>query len=548
MTLQHLSRSRLRLLRRIAWITVFASLSMFTVFPIQAATIDVACDVAELVNAVNTANSNGEADTINLAAGCTYFLPATLTVDADGGNPLTVNGNGASLDGNNAMRVLVVSADAVLNLDAVTVTNGNTFDVGSGILNNGGTLTLTNSAVIGNTTSGDGGGIFNDGGTLTLTNTNVDGNSSGGGGISNNGGSVTLTDSTVSLNNAALDGGGIVNNGGTLTLTDSTVSLNNATFDGGGIFNRNGGSVTLNDSTVSLNSGGNFGGGIFNDGGAVTLTNSALTVNDADSGGAIYNLNGGAVILTSSTLSGNSARSMGGAIYNLSDSYVTLSNDTLANNGAGSGGGIANEGSFTLSNSIVADSILGGDCYNTGTITTSGTNLIEDGSCGTGGTLTGDAHLLALTGSPAYHPLHPFSPAIDSGDSSLCPSTDQRGASRPLDGNGDGISICDLGAWECPCIRLSLTPVITFAPGTRFPTLPDVRPSSTGEVPFATDLPLTTEPTVPLPVDPISTEPSVSTVASTPALMSDTPTETPTTIPTSTDIPTEVSETAEVRP
>jgi CSLREA domain-containing protein len=56
----------------------------------------------------------------------------------------------------------------------------------------------------GKVSSGDGGGILNDGGTLTLT------------------------DFTVAANAAESSGGGIANNGGTLTLTDSTVSINTA--------------------------------------------------------------------------------------------------------------------------------------------------------------------------------------------------------------------------------------------------------------------------------------------------------------------------------
>jgi parallel beta-helix repeat protein len=44
--------------------------------------------------------------------------------------------------------------------------------------------------------------------------------------------------------------------------------------------------------------------------------------------------------------------------------------------------------------------------------------------------------------------LQASSPAIDTGDSSACPSTDQNGVSRPQNGNDDSIAACDIGAYE----------------------------------------------------------------------------------------------------
>jgi hypothetical protein len=42
------------------------------------------------------------------------------------------------------------------------------------------------------------------------------------------------------------------------------------------------------------------------------------------------------------------------------------------------------------------------------------------------------------------------SPAIDAGDNGLCPPVDILGALRPVDANGDGRALCDLGAYELP--------------------------------------------------------------------------------------------------
>src|SRR5690606_28066891 len=124
--------------------------------------------------------------------------------------------------------------------------------------------------------------------------------------------------------------------------------------------------------------------------------------------------------------SGNSAF-FGGGIANWVGGTLNISNSTFSGNSANFGGGIANEGTLNISNSTLANN-TGGDCE--GPINHTGPNY------GCGGSVTGDLNLGPFTNG--YFPLLSGSVAIDAGDDSICPSTDQRGAPRPQDGNGDG--------------------------------------------------------------------------------------------------------------
>jgi len=51
-------------------------------------------------------------------------------------------------------------------------------------------------------------------------------------------------------------------------------------------------------------------------------------------------------------------------------------------------------------------------------------------------------------GKTETHNLLTGSPAIDAGDNSLLNPIDQRGLPRKKDGNGDGIAVVDIGAFE----------------------------------------------------------------------------------------------------
>ena len=100
----------------------------------------------------------------------------------------------------------------------------------------------------------------------------LSGNQGDGGAIENSGGTVTVTDSTISGNTGEQDGGGIFNNSGAVAVTDSTFSANTAYY-GGAIYNN--GTLSATNSTISGNAANDVGGGIDAQS-SVTLANTIV--------------------------------------------------------------------------------------------------------------------------------------------------------------------------------------------------------------------------------------------------------------------------------
>jgi hypothetical protein len=95
-----------------------------------------------------------------------------------------------------------------------------------------------------------------------------------------------------------------------------------------------------------------------------------------------------------------------------------------------------------------------------GTLTSLGHNLDSGNTCGfnpaIGDLVNANALLgpLQLDGGPTpTHALLAGSPAIDAGDNTGCPATDQRGISRPLDVVAANATVCDIGAFEVDTLK-----------------------------------------------------------------------------------------------
>jgi CSLREA domain-containing protein len=367
--------------------------------------------------AIQESNALSGRDVIKLPAG-TYKLTnsagnlvITDSVGIDG-----VTASQAIIDGSSSLRFqvgLVIGGDDIsptVNISGITVRN---FQGGGGIyVYQKAYLSLNRSTITGNN-SLTGGGIASNGFLdifdSIISNNGRDGETARGGGIASSSvGTLKLVKSTVSGN--ASTGGAGINSSGKLEITNSTISGNKAGRGGGGI--QNTGTAWISYSTITDN-----------------VANSRSNLSNTDAfGGGIKNA-GGTVHMGNSILAGNrdnrSLSSDNSASPDCSGDITSFRGNLVGIN----------------KNCTIKDSTWGDTRFDqVGTVN----NPI-------------DPRLASLAnngGRTQTHALLSGSPAIDKGDGITsatffdCPTTDQRGISRPLDGKGSGKPICDVGAYE----------------------------------------------------------------------------------------------------
>jgi CSLREA domain-containing protein len=414
-------------------------------------------EICTLRAAIMESNALPGTDTIGLPAG--YY---TLTIPGDDFNAaagdlnitesLTLSGDDANntiVDANSLDRLFDVRTPAghTVVIANLTVRGGTTNDGGGGICHctADSNFTLQNSLVISNTAFNGGGGGLLTFGTTTIINSAFIGNlaNSAGGGIASNDSlkipTTTIISTTITGNVSPMGGlGGGIFNTGVMTIIDSTINENNVISAGKG--SSGGGIANVNFATM-------------------TLVNSTLNQNNATSGGAIFNYDNATLVITNTTIFSNTASGVGG-LTNIVSSIVTLKNTIVAQNS-------------------------GANCNEP--LNSAGHNLDSGNSCGFNqpGDLVNTLPLLGPlqdNGGPTWtHALLDGSPAIDAGDNDGCPPFDQRGAPRPVDGDGNSSPICDIGAYEYSSDLPDPTPTPTITPGgTATPTAtPTITPTPT---------------------------------------------------------------------
>jgi len=180
------------------------------------------------------------------------------------------------------------------------------------------------------------------------------------------------------------------------------------------------------------------------------ITNCTISSNTAGfEGGGIFCFHSSPPI-TNCTISGNTTKYFGGGIFCFSSSSPIITNCTISGNTAGgNGGGIS---CSYLSSPKVINSILWGDLA--GGVPNELKDSISIIYSDIQGGYTGEGNievdpLFVDPDAGDYH-LRPNSPCIDAGNSNSTINEDKDGVIRPMDGNGDGVAVVDMGAYESP--------------------------------------------------------------------------------------------------
>lgn len=396
----------------------------------------------------------------------TFSVSGTIiltTGDLDITDDLIITGPGSgslAIDGNVTSRIFNVTG-GVVSISGLKLQNG--VDADGGGIHNETTLSLSDIVVDSCSSSTDGGGIWNSS-TITAENVTVSNNVATltGAGLYNNG--TASWDGGAITSNAAVNEGGGVWNDGTATLTDVQISGNSSdTAAGGGAFNA--GTLTLVECAVFSNTTVTGEGmAIKNSSTTLNITRSTVSNHVQSSSTAIDN-DFGTVVIANSTISTNTM----GVLNNVG--AVGFSNCTVVLNTTGIGQASGSIGQFY-------DTILAGNTLDYDGDTADAISLghnIFGVNTNPITTTTGDLSILTFgglvmgplqnNGGPTNtHALLTGSPAINTGDNTGAPATDQRGEPRIQEGT------IDIGAYES---------VVVVPPEPPIPPVPPI-PTTTG--------------------------------------------------------------------
>ena len=182
------------------------------------------------------------------------------------------------------------------------------------------------------------------------------------------------------------------------------------------------------------------------------MQNVVLQDNHAVNGAGISAEGSATVRMINVVVANNRAQNGCGGVYLAGANGIvkgTIKNSTITNNAASYLAGgvcVANGAVLNLVNSIVWNNSLAEVARPwAGILSVSYSDVGESSFAGPGNI---SAFPRFLDPANRDYRLRGASPAVDAGTNTGAPRTDLRGITRPLDGNGDGTAITEMGAYE----------------------------------------------------------------------------------------------------
>ena len=310
--------------------------------------------------------------------------------------PLTIEGNGITLDGKNTGRILFITSNDV-TLKNINFINGYHTDGSSAIKSTGANLVLINCKFINNYAGGaTGGAIFVNNDNCTINNCEFINNSveKSGGAFRLNGnnhliennyfennqaknyiGGAFLLDSnntiiknnTFKNNKATKDGGAFALTSGSSNLIENNIFIDNEGAYGGAINLYNVGNFTIKDNNFSLNHATDLGGAIrvyiSESSSQSKIINNVFSSNFAQKHGGAIGVVGNNILFDQNIFSENNVTTFsGGAIELVGNNNIIQNNNFSKNTAKTAGGAIYIDGNKTkiLKNHILSSSVTKG--------------------------------------------------------------------------------------------------------------------------------------------------------------------------------------------
>lgn len=285
---------------------------------VRAANLDVAVD--------GCAAGEPGLDTITLGLGQHVLTAAgsnedaALDGDLDVTDELAINGAGAGLTAIGAAiaeRAFHVQPGASLTLSNLQISDGSESAGGGAVrVESGGSLHASDCRLI-DSQALEGGAIDGVDATVVVARAWISGNeaSGNGGGLHMVGGSLSVTDTAV-LSNQGSRGGGIYSRDTVVTVTRSEIADNTATFEGGGLRIGGASDLDVRNTTITGNGARGAGGGLLVAAATnallanVTVALNAADIDDPDgshggTGGGLFKSGSGVLTLRNTIIAGN---------------------------------------------------------------------------------------------------------------------------------------------------------------------------------------------------------------------------------------------------